>query len=456
MLIQDNHTNKCIQLNNTLIELKNRKTLDLDQIEKLTETDPIFDDINYKIMDHVMTNKGEILFHVDGSWIDYKNCTEKCGKDLLKKYLRDNKLNNVYGKASNITSTKIHEELQRNEMKKKRNKIRSTLNKRKRQNDEKRKNSTSTTKLDIVDHELTAAGTFYTVRKDNGETEKMNHRTLIKTHQSEVKKYQDQVENKKKQLRLRGKQIRGTQLQRNDQPNQKKHSTEAGIKKSGKSNDKEHSTHADDKTLGPSYDKEDSMEADDKISGQSNKEEHSSQEDDQDLAVSKILRHRTKNGEINYLLQFTDGTEDYAAEKEAKIDCPLILKEYKKKHGLEGDGKKGNTRKKPTTGSKRISKTYVCTADHDLLQSYVDETNAKYFSVGQRFWNVKCRNCKVLIVGDENKDDVGKIKKLRPTIKSPVYICLNRTHGCMQAMCFNCTKKLIVNVCRRAYIPRTK
>ena len=161
MLIQDNHTNKCIQLNNTLIELKNRKTLDLDQIEKLTETDPIFDDINYKIMDHVMTNKGEILFHVDGSWIDYKNCTEKCGKDLLKKYLRDNKLNNVYGKASNITSTKIHEELQRNEMKKKRNKIRSTLNKRKRQNDEKRKNSTSTTKLDIVDHELTAAGTFY-------------------------------------------------------------------------------------------------------------------------------------------------------------------------------------------------------------------------------------------------------------------------------------------------------
>ena len=117
-----------------------------------------------------------------------------------------------------------------------------------------------------------------------------------------------------------------------------------------------------------------------------------------------------------------------------------------KKHGLEGDGTKRNTRKKPTTGSKRISKTYVCTADHDLLQSYVDETNAKYFSVGQRFWNVKCRNCKVLIVGDENKDDVEKIKKFRPTIKNPVYICLNRTHGCMQAMCFNCTKKLMVNV----------
>ena len=95
-------------LNNTLIELKNRKTLDLDQIEKLTETEPIFDDITYEITDHVMTNKGEILFHVDGSWIDYKSSTEKYGKDVLKKYLRDNKLNNVYRKGSTNTSKRIH------------------------------------------------------------------------------------------------------------------------------------------------------------------------------------------------------------------------------------------------------------------------------------------------------------------------------------------------------------
>ena len=151
------------------------------------------------------TNKGEILFQVDGSWIDYKNSTEKCGKDVLKKYLRDNKLNNVYGKASTTTSKKIHEELQKNKMKKKRNEIRSTLNKRKRRNDATPKNSVSTTKLDIKDHELTAAGTFYTVCNNNGETEIINHRILIKTHPSQVKKYQEQVQNKKKQLRLQGK-----------------------------------------------------------------------------------------------------------------------------------------------------------------------------------------------------------------------------------------------------------
>ena len=67
--------------------------------------------------------------------------------------------------------------------------------------------------------------------------------------------------------------------------------------------------------------------------------------------------------------------------------------------------------KKTITASKHIRKTYICTVDHDLLKSYVDESNTKYFSVGQRFWNVKCRNCKVLIVGDENKDDVEKSKK---------------------------------------------
>ena len=46
---QNNHTNKCIQLNDTLIDLKNRKTLELDDIGKLTENDVIFDDITYVI-----------------------------------------------------------------------------------------------------------------------------------------------------------------------------------------------------------------------------------------------------------------------------------------------------------------------------------------------------------------------------------------------------------------------
>ena len=71
-------------MNNTLIDLKNRKTLELDEIGKLTEKDIIFDDITYKIEDHVTTRKGELLFQVDGSWFDYKTTTEKCGRDVLK------------------------------------------------------------------------------------------------------------------------------------------------------------------------------------------------------------------------------------------------------------------------------------------------------------------------------------------------------------------------------------
>ena len=368
-LKQNNHSNKCIKLNNTLIDLKNRKTLELDEIGKLTEKDVIFDDITYEIEDHVTTRKGELLFQVDRSWLDYKTTTEKCGRDVLKKYLRDNKLNHVYGKVSNSTSKKIQEELQKDKMKKKRNEIRNTLNRQKRRNDTASTKSVRTSKLNIKDHELTAAGTYYTVCNNNGQTEKINHRILIKTHPTQVKKYQEQIQLQKKQLRLRGKQLRGKRkrLSRDDPSNQKKTSTEAGDKTTVQSNQKknstkagdkttvilnehENSTKAGDKTTVQVNEHENSMEAGDKttvqvnehensteannkIPAKSNKEEHSSQEGDQDLAVSKILRHRTKNGEINYLLQFTDGTEDYAAEKEAKIDCPLILKEYKKNMG---------------------------------------------------------------------------------------------------------------------------
>ena len=165
---------------------------------------------------------------MDGSWIDYKSSTEKCGKDVLKKYLRDHKLNNVYGKASTNLSTKRREELESNKMKKKRNEIRSTLNKRKSRNELKSKKSKSTTS-NIIDHELTAAGTFYTIRKDDGETEVINHRTLIKTHPTQVKIYQDQVQNKKKQLRLRGKQIRGKRVKTYDKSSQKNDSMEKAI-----------------------------------------------------------------------------------------------------------------------------------------------------------------------------------------------------------------------------------
>ena len=92
------------------------------------------------------------------------------------------------------------------------------LNKRKRRNNAAPTKSVCTTKLDINDHKLTAAGTYYMVCNNNGETEKINHRVLIKTHPSQVKKYQEQVQLQQKRLRLWVKQLRGKhkQLQRND------------------------------------------------------------------------------------------------------------------------------------------------------------------------------------------------------------------------------------------------
>ena len=123
-------------------------------------------------------------------------------------------------------------------MKKKRNEIRNTLNRQKRRNDAASTKSVRTSKLNIKDHELTAAGTYYTVCNNNGQTEKINHRVLIKTHPTQVKKYQEQIQLQKKQLRLWRKQLRGKRkrLSRDDPSNQKKHSTKAGDKTTVQSN----------------------------------------------------------------------------------------------------------------------------------------------------------------------------------------------------------------------------
>ena len=117
-------------------------------------------------------------------------------------------------------------------MKKKRNEIRSALNKRKRRND------AAPTKFEIQNHELTAGSTFYTVRNNDAMREKFNRHVLIKTYANEINKYQKQVQLQCKQL-----QVQHKQLQTSGPPNQK---------------------------------------------------EDSSDEDDQDLEVSKILHHRKK------------------------------------------------------------------------------------------------------------------------------------------------------------------
>ena len=51
-----------------------------------------------------------------------------------------------------------------------------------------------------------------------------------------------------------------------------------------------------------------------------------------------------KKGRLKFLLKFNDGTSDYAAESEAKLDCPELLLKYKKEK--LGKKKNKNIRKK--------------------------------------------------------------------------------------------------------------
>ena len=136
---------------------------------------------------------------------------------------------------------------------------------------------------------------------------------------------------------------------------------------------------------------------------------------------------------MNFLLKFSDGTSDYATENEAKLDCPKLLREYKKN---KMDMKKNVKRKKIVLARK--DNRYRCVMIHDEFESFVDEGNEQYFRKGQPLWNVKCRSCDK-IIGDEEGDNIFK-----PSLRCPTYVCTGRMEECWETICFECAKKLMM------------
>ena len=161
--------------------------------------------------------------------------------------------------------------------------------------------------------------------------------------------------------------------------------------------------------------------------------QQSEQEEETEIEVLSILKHRTVKGRLKFLLKFSDGTSDYATENEAKLDCPKLLREYKKnKMNVE----KYVKRKKIVLA--RENNRYRCVMIHNEFESFIDEGNEQYFRKGQPLWNVKCRSCDT-IIGDEEGDNIFK-----PSLKCPAYVCRGRTKGCRETICFECAKKLIL------------
>ena len=78
-----------------------------------------------------------------------------------------------------------------------------------------------------------------------------------------------------------------------------------------------------------------------------------------------------------------------------------------------------------------------CSYQHsDMIGSYKQETDGKYFKEGCDLFEVKCVNCGVLF------KDIGDEKCYCVSEKKPIYICVGRmSHRCKHAFCNECYQK---------------
>ena len=266
-------------------------------------------------------------------------------------------------------------------------------------------------------HRLTAGGTLYDVITEKGEKKKIIHSRLIGTHESLVSEYMSKTESHddSKQTNCATEKERETSTEDNELQVQQ----DAEINQlHGKKNEM------------CEEDRDSQVQQDAKP-----KEIHQTESVEEEDYVRQILKHKMEKGRIKYLLEFSDDTQEYATEAEAKIDCADMLEEYKMKHIIV----KRNVSKRKRVVLTNKTLRYTCECDHDKFDSYGEETNDKYFMVGQWLWNVNCRMCH-MIVGSIEREGI-----FRPTFKTPAYVCNNRTKGCRETLCHTCAKTMMLN-----------
>ena len=130
--------------------------------------------------------------------------------------------------------------------------------------------------------------------------------------------------------------------------------------------------------------------------------------DSDNIYVLNIIKHKSDGqGNYRYLLDFSDKTQEYATESQAKIDCPDILKKYKANYfnNIKKPKKKRNKIQSQTTTR------YGCSSDHGGFDSFSEEINENYFGMGQLLWKVKCRSCNIVIVDTETENGFRPSKK---------------------------------------------
>ena len=158
---------------------------------------------------------------------------------------------------------------------------------------------------------------------------------------------------------------------------------------------------------------------------------------DEDVIVVQIRKHKKlKNNNLMFELQFSDGTTDWSDYHCTKIDCEDLLIKYMRKNNLSNQ-KTEKALKHVTSKTgvdkkwEKLIKPHKCNQSHDWID-LVEETLPGYFRNGARWYGLKCTKCQI-VVSDKNSKGV-----FTPSVLRPVYMCGNRSSGCIYLLCSSC------------------
>ena len=89
------------------------------------------------------------------------------------------------------------------------------------------------------------------------------------------------------------------------------------------------------------------------------------------------------------------------------------------------------------TSKKKVIDESKCMYDHkDYIGGYEQETDKRYYNVGNDLHGTHCDECMLLFSAKE------EIDMITPSIKDPIFVCLGRhKHDCKHSLCTKCHLK---------------
>ena len=138
----------------------------------------------------------------------------------------------------------------------------------------------------------------------------------------------------------------------------------------------------------------------------------------------KILSRRECGGKVELEIKWSNGTREWALEKNVKADVPGLYNRFQEEKIPAV--KVVKTSKKAATDAIKFKckKTHTCFS----MLNFKTEDNIYYWKEGSRMYNVKCKGCNGSFLSNG----------LKPTASTPAYVCVNECRGCQVSYCNKC------------------